>query len=66
MKNYGFKSCHNWLTIFITKLRPDMKTLIAADNAMIWQKDEKETEEKLDQWNLIIKEHILEINIQDS
>jgi hypothetical protein len=43
-----------------------MKTLIAADNAIIWQKNEKETEEKLDQWNLIIKEHKLEMNIQDS
>jgi hypothetical protein len=35
MKNYGFKSCSNWLTIFIRELRPDMKTLIAADNAII-------------------------------
>jgi hypothetical protein len=34
--------------IFIRELRLDIKTLIAADNAMIWQKNEKETEEKLD------------------
>jgi hypothetical protein len=33
-----------------------MKILISADEVLLWVKDEKEIEEKLDQWILNIKD----------
>jgi hypothetical protein len=43
--------------------RPDMKILISAEDVLIWGKDKKEIEEKLNQWNLIIKECGLRMNM---
>lgn len=45
------------------KRRLDMKTLILADEVLIWEKDKQKTEEKLNQWNLIIKEYRLRISM---
>jgi hypothetical protein len=36
--------------------RPNMRTLIFAHNEFIWGKDKKETKEKLNQRNIIIKD----------
>jgi hypothetical protein len=36
--------------------RPDMKTLIFADAVSIWWKDTKDTEKKLNQWNLTLRD----------
>jgi hypothetical protein len=40
-----------------------MKTLILEDKIMIWRKDGKQTEEKLNQRNLIIEEYELKLNM---
>jgi hypothetical protein len=40
-----------------------MKTIIFADDMLIWGKDEKENKEKLYELYFIIKEHGVKINI---
>jgi hypothetical protein len=44
--------------------RPNKKTWILADDVLIWRKDE--VKEKLNQWNLIMKEYMLKMNTDKS
>jgi hypothetical protein len=43
--------------------RLHMKTLISADDLLIWREDEKESEGILILWNITIKEYVLKMNI---
>jgi hypothetical protein len=43
--------------------RRDMKTLIFADDMLIWGSYKQETKEMLNQYNIIIKEYKLKINM---
>lgn len=43
--------------------RLHMKTLLSADDLLIWREDEKESEGILILWNLTIKERVLKMNM---